>query len=172
VRADDRDRERRGGGGVHGVLLPAVGVPGGGVRFAVCPGAGRHAGAIGRERNRPTRLFKMFYEEKDLEQAGRAEREAGCAPDRACETDKPGYAVDPATGDLRSGTGAMDATTAGGLHSLPGCRYQLTAVPHRSGAGDRSTTFTLTQPPAYTSGITPRRPPGLAGLFVPRGDPA
>ena len=38
--------------------------------------------------------------EKDLDRPERAQREAGCAPDRACETDKPGYAADLATGDL------------------------------------------------------------------------
>jgi hypothetical protein len=89
------DGERGGGGDVHGALLREVAVPGGGVVVPGCPGAGRGAGVIGRERNRPARLLKMFSAGKDLEWPGRAQREAGCAPARACETDQAGIRRGP-----------------------------------------------------------------------------
>jgi len=93
--------------------------------FVVCSGAGRKAGAIGREGNRAARAAKMFSSgqrrapakpapgnardrKKISGRPERAQREPDCAPGRACETDKPGYAADPATGNL---TGTATAWT-------------------------------------------------------------
>jgi hypothetical protein len=94
--------------------------------FVVCSGTGGKAGVIGREGNRAARADKMFFQrarksageagtkemargpEKDLGCPERAQREPGCAPGRACETDKPGYTADPATGNL---TGTATAWT-------------------------------------------------------------
>ena len=62
----------------------------------MCPGAGRHAGAIGREGNRPTR-------------GERSERPVA-VPTAPAKLIKSGYAVDPAAGDRASDPASMDVT--------------------------------------------------------------
>jgi len=92
-------------------------VPVAGSWFVVCPAPERKAGAIGRESNWPARAAKMFSSGqkksagaagtegcgprpgKDLGCPERAQREPGCAPGRACETEQAGIRRGPATGN-------------------------------------------------------------------------
>jgi hypothetical protein len=89
------------GGDVHGCAPSRVDGP----RWRGC-GFGVSRRRRARRRNRaggqpadPVRQ-DVFRQEKILKGPGRAKREAGCAPDRACETDQVGIRRDPATGDL------------------------------------------------------------------------
>lgn len=91
--------------------------------FVVCSGAGTNAGVIGREGNRAARAAKMFPSGQEEGRAGgagtrkarcrerslpvRSERSESPAALRAAPArlNKPGYAADPATGDIRSQQG-------------------------------------------------------------------
>src|SRR5260370_33769801 len=118
-----------GGGDVHGLLPSLVRVAGGGGWFVVGSDAGRHAGGEGRSATgRPgwPRAFSAGQErtapakpapsrprsEKDLGRLGRAQREAGCAPARACETDQVGIRRGPRHRGLPRPTGSAGVTTA------------------------------------------------------------
>ena len=102
--------------------------------FVVVPAPGGSAGVIGRERNRAARAAKMFSSghqkrapakpapgarpaarEKILAVPGRAQREPGCAPDRACETEQAGIHPGPRHREPdgnRNGQGATAGTAA------------------------------------------------------------
>ena len=117
----------------------------------VCPDAGRHAGgkggsatgrpgwrrcfSAGKERKERTAPAKPAPSrprpEKDLGRPGRAKREAGCAPARACETDQVGIRRGTRHRGLRSTTGSADVTTAYG--SSCSCHHERdpTSLPGR-----------------------------------------
>ena len=110
-------------------------VPGGGAWVGVCSGAGRHAGVIGREGNRPARRARCFSAGKERDYAGaaggvarvpekiltawgeRSERPVAL-PTAPARLNKPEYTTGPAAGDAPCGTEGMDLTSGPGS---PGC---------------------------------------------------
>ena len=124
-------------------VLPSQVVPGGGVlvrgvfrrrraRRRNGPG-GQPAGpgwarcfSAGKARQRRRSRRGARGPEKDLERPGRAQREAGCAPGRACETDQAGMRCGP----RRRGPGAGGRRGTGGVASVTG-RASRRAAPRR-----------------------------------------
>ena len=88
--------------------------------FVVCSDAGGHAGAIGREGNRPTRVGEMFFSGKSktapakpagvpaarkkiLNARGERSERPVALPAAPARLIKPGCAAGPAAGDLGQG---------------------------------------------------------------------
>ena len=125
-----------GAGEVHGVPSFAL-VPGGGAWVVVCSGAGRHAGVIGREGNRPAPGGQDVFQrakkgtvpaqpaglpasrKKILAARGERSERPVALPTAPARLNKPEYATGPAAGDAPGGTEGMDLTSGPGSPDAP-----------------------------------------------------